>query len=175
MNTTCPRCNSDNTSSYQMIYSGGTATGSFKALSYGLNSGAIGTGGKTKSQTLLAQQTTPPPIPTIEVSQILFAVLAGILVFIVFSSATGVGLIGLGLGVAIAIIIIGLFMQRLQPQTLEWQKRIMIWQESWMCLKCGHSWHNKPKVRQIVEKPIREPLKRQQIIVHRTDSTKSEE
>ena len=142
----CQRCGSDNTSSFQMIYQSGTQSGNFKALSYGLGTGAIGAAGKTNSQSLLSQQTTPPPMPKLTGSDFIFACIAGIALIVLTQTFLDViGYDALPILTIICFIVgfSGLYFFRneyIKKKKVIWKGDMQKWRNSWMCLKCGNIW-----------------------------------
>jgi MFS-type transporter involved in bile tolerance (Atg22 family) len=150
-NHNCPQCGSENTSTFAMINRGGTTTGSFGAVSYGLNAGVIGTKGKTSNQSVLAQQTAPPPKAGRG---------AGVYVLAGFAGLVGYGLINailnmfgyelisvMGLVVfAVVSFIAYVFLDKHErAKTSEWEDEMQTWNNSWMCLKCGFTFISRAK------------------------------
>lgn len=78
--TTCPKCNSDDTRSFEMVNSEGTSTGTFAAGSYTFGVGATLTKGQTSSQSVLASKTQPPEKPSMQFGAML-AILFGSFIF----------------------------------------------------------------------------------------------
>ncbi len=142
----CPRCGSGNASSFQMIYQSGTQTGNFKAVSYGLKAGVIGTGGKTNSQSILANQTAPPPMPGVTAEHVIVAVVVGVVCIAVFNFALSAT--GREAPAALAVMIfiassLGFLIyngRKIAQKRELWQSKIKTWENSWMCLKCGDTW-----------------------------------
>lgn len=135
----CPRCKSQNVSTLSMIYQSGSSAGSFKAISYGLNAGVIGTGGKTKNQTYLAQSAAPPKMPQLQTADWLFAFFIGAVAFWVIADATGTPAAG-----AVAFVIglfgfIGFRFYLIEQAKQKWKVKIKEWESTWMCLACGAS------------------------------------
>lgn len=161
----CSRCHSDDTSSYEMIYQSGTNTGRFSSVSYNYNVGLISTGGKSKSQSLLAQQVTPPKMPSstgcgkfVLVFLLLMIAATIFLTFTIsgfvlggkafgdFNGTVIVGGIAAILGGSLAFVFLKYFSNQLDKQNnpkeqkANWQKEYAKWQNSWLCLKCGNRW-----------------------------------
>lgn len=145
----CPRCHSDNTASFPMIYQGGTTTGNFSALSYGTNAGVIGTGGKTKSQSLLAQQTAPPQKQNNGCLHAFITVLilfGSMFVFtLVMTALVGesslTGLLAFIFGMVATIFYAVHINRNSKAENKVWREQIAQWEKSWMCLKCGNKWY----------------------------------
>lgn len=177
MQYSCPRCHSDNTSSFPMIYNSGTTTGRFSAISYGEGTGLIGTGGKTRSQSLLAQQAAPPPPPK-DSRFLVLAVVAIIGFIVVFPVLIVIAIeknISVTLVVAITILLyvaFSFFYYRFNQESANLEKQLFQvryadWSQSWMCLKCGNAFISKQQP-QIQEKSKRQF---QRIILTRTDES----
>jgi len=136
MNTNCPDCASENTSSFQMIYTGGAS-------------------GQTGNRNVLIQQTErpfPPPdgsgttiIITIFVAIFLVAgssVLAGI----IDPKFTFVGsLAGVAISVLLGITLFASAKRKYRNQIIQWQDSLLFWQNSWMCLDCSKHWQMEPQ------------------------------
>lgn len=144
--TTCQKCGADDTSSFEMVYTSGTSTGSFTAGSYTMGVGATVTKGQTTNQSVLASRTRPPLKPTMRfglmvvafvltliVSMILFAFLPAMPGEVKFMLFIGI-IVGLMVGVYL------LERKRLEPLAEQYAKDFAAWQRSWICLRCGNTW-----------------------------------
>jgi transcription elongation factor Elf1 len=145
----CPRCGSDNTSSFALIHSGGTSAGSFQGVSYGAKTGTIQTSGRTGSQSLLAQQTAPPIRPNfvnsngVLLTVIVFVVACVISVFVrgfatsVFGDNILTSLISPAFVFGVPILFVIYHNKQLLQKRELWKSEKAQWEKSWMCLKCG--------------------------------------
>lgn len=142
MSFDCPQCRSNQTSSFQMIYQGGTSTGTHKSISYGANVGIIGTGGKSSSQSLLAQQVAPPPMPKLTNSDKFFAVCCFLVGTAIFNAliSNQIPLFGFVFGLALAGGFLFFKSEQIAVKRNLWKQTIQQWQNSWMCLRCGFTW-----------------------------------
>jgi hypothetical protein len=128
---TCPHCHSDETSSFQMIYTGSASE-------------------RNGNQDILIQQTARP-FPPPDGSKITVIITIFVAIFLVAVSSSLAGIIdpkftfvgSLG-GLAASLLLgITLFMsakRKYRNRIIQWQDSLLVWQKSWMCLKCGHDW-----------------------------------
>ena len=153
----CPQCQSEQTSSYRMLWMSGTASGNVSGIGVtaGGNVGVFG--GSSSQQTYLAQSVAPPSTPSfrggvfgclVPFIVFLFATTILRLVFTYLRSAAP-GLMaaiapsnaaGFGLGI---VCIFGSLV--LRAVYLQWRKQRLApvqetWERSWLCLKCGTRW-----------------------------------
>lgn len=146
MSINCPRCHSDYTNSFQVIYTGGNSTDSFKTLSYSLNTGALGTGWYSGQPTLLVRRASPPIKPEKNASEIIAALLFGTLVAIIFNilispiGPTLAPILSLVAGVVVFAVIVRVSIDKHNEKEKKWKQDIANWQRAWMCLKCGQTW-----------------------------------
>ena len=153
----CPRYHSENTQSFEMVYSSGTSKGSVAALSFDVDSGSvISTGGAVSRQSNLAASVAPPLPPPMGANQIivkgLIACLTALVVGLMAWWATGYFLSAdvatfIGVGLAIVIVIAGIawggYIESVRhTKNMEEFKRVKLadWRRSWICLRCGHRW-----------------------------------
>lgn len=136
--------------SFPMIYQQGTSTGTIQAISYGGDAGLIGTGGKTKSQSFLAQKATPPIQPEFSLSEVFasFFIFLLITVVILVLGLNGLGWIFTFLFGVVAYSLLVFFIynryKKVEKEKIPYQRLLTIWQNSWMCLKCGNGWRLNP-------------------------------
>lgn len=144
--TTCPKCGSEDTRSFEMVYTEGTSTGTFAAGSYTLGVGATLTKGQTTNQSILASRTQPPIKPTISLGLIVVAfVFSFIIAMILFSLLPNFSgelkfLVFLGVIAGLMALVYFLERKRQQPRVEQYEKDIAVWRRSWICLRCGHAW-----------------------------------
>jgi hypothetical protein len=142
----CQRCGSENTSSFPMIYQGGTQTGNFQAVSYGFGVGAIGTAGKTKNQNLLSQQTAPPSKPSLNREDFVFACILGICItpILWFLLESLDRYVEESVYVFTFLIIFSVYYyfryQQVEKKRIAWKEEMREWENCWMCMKCGNVW-----------------------------------
>lgn len=137
----CEKCGSENTQRLQMIYDGGTQDINATSHTAGVGSisGALGLSGSvTKtagtSRSVLAQKAAPPEKRTMKALIIL--TLAG---FFCLQGRLGVAIVGMlmiGIGSG------GIY-KAIQFNTQQWPSLYRRWLDSWMCQKCGHSYHQR--------------------------------
>ena len=144
--TVCPKCESVETSSFEMAYVQGTSTGTIVAGSYTPGFGGTFTQGKTKSQTALATRTRPPVKPSISFGELLAAlVLSSILAGVTAAFIPGLSSVFrfiLFFGISIGGVVLAyIYQNRVLKKKLEqYNKAMSAWQRSWICLRCGHIW-----------------------------------
>ncbi len=144
--TTCPKCGSDDTRSFEMVYTEGTSTGTFTAGSYTLGVGATLTKGQTANQSVLASRTRPPEKPDMRLGLLLVALFVSLIVSMILVSGIS-GLSGglkfiVFLGVAVGMVA-GAYMlerRRLQPLMEQYTIDFATWKRSWICSRCGNTW-----------------------------------
>ena len=129
--TTCPKCGSDDTRSFQLVYAEGTSQGRISAGSYTFGGGVTATSGRTNSQSLLAARTSPPVEPSPSV--IGLAMLPLLLLFLAVAINIVVSI------VFVALICVWLY-RHYQPKRRKYKEDIAEWSRSWMCIRCGHAW-----------------------------------
>ena len=133
-----------------MIYQSGTTTGTSQTLAYGGEVGLIGASAKTKSQSVLAQRVVPPIKPEFSLSEVL--AVGAIIAIIIFTS---IGLLAFGLHWILVILIalaatggvVYFTIQKInsvEKAKYPYERALTIWQNSWMCLKCGYNWSFNP-------------------------------
>ena len=144
--TTCPKCDADDTRSFEMVHSEGTSSGTFSAGSYTLGVGPTLTKGQTSSQSVLASKTQPPEKPAIKFGAILVTFfgsffLMWILVSVI-SPFTGWLNFILVIGIT-GLLTFGAYMfetKRVKPLEAEYQKNLATWKRNWICLRCENAW-----------------------------------
>lgn len=153
----CPQCQSEQTSSFRMLWMSGTASGNLSGMSVtaGGNVGVFG--GSSSQQTVLAQSVAPPSPPPFR--GFLFGCLMPLLLWAVLTPAFNTIYFKLQralpqvmqifpphhlllLGIAVLDVVIPLVLRALY---LRWRKQrlapvLQIWENSWLCLKCGVRW-----------------------------------
>lgn len=144
--TDCPKCNSNDTRSFEMVNSEGTSTGTFAAGSYTLGGGATLTKGQTSNQSVLAAKTQPPEKPSMQFGALLAVFFGTFIVSMIalsFNEAFS-GLVKLLLVlIATAALTTGAYMferKRLQPLEAEYEKSFAAWKRNWICMRCGNAW-----------------------------------
>lgn len=143
----CPKCESENTQRLEVAFQGGTQNISTSSYSTGIGIGSggrigVGTGRTTtsgQSQSLLAQQVSPPAKKSYKWPAITLFFLAGLLGSIAQSFIGKVG------GEILSLAIVGasgyLIYLRYQFNSKEWPGLYQHWSESWICHKCGGVYH----------------------------------
>ena len=153
----CPQCQSEQTSSYRMLWMSGTASGNVSGIGVtaGGNVGVFG--GSSSQQTYLAQSVAPPSTPSFR-----GGVFGCLVPFVVFLFATTMlrvmfaylSYIAPGLmrviapsnAVAFGVGILCIFGSLvLRAVYLQWRKQRLVpvletWERSWLCLICGARW-----------------------------------
>jgi len=138
----CPICKSENTQRLAVAFVNGTHNISTTSYTTGAGAGSGGRvgigGGVTKtsgqSQSILAQHVAPPVKKPYKVPFLCF--LFGVLIpFIKFELGSIVeGLVVVGIS--------GYFLySRFQFNSKEWPNIYQYWKESWICHKCGGTYH----------------------------------
>ena len=144
--TTCPKCDSEDTRSFEMVYTEGTTTGTFAAGSYTFGVGATLTKGQTSNQSMLASRTRPPIEPSMSLGLVVVAfILSFIIAIILFSFLPEFSgglkfLLFLGVVAGLTALVYFLERRRQQPRVEQYAKDIAVWKRSWICLRCGHAW-----------------------------------
>lgn len=160
MNTSCPKCNSENTQSFEMAHRAGSTSGF--AVGAGVTSeGDIGViPAYSRQRTGVAKLTEPPQKDAGGAGESLALIFIALVIFNVVSIVT-VGLLSLVLDLAfdsVSLWIVGLFIGLLASvafgvfmwKRTEGQKgkveaaykaALMKWQHSWLCLKCGKTFY----------------------------------
>lgn len=135
----CGKCGSENTQRLQLIYDGGTQDISATSHTAGVGSisGALGLSGSvTKtagtSRSVLAQKVSPP-----EKRKLMAVVVLALIGFLCLTGSFGVVVFGLLL---IAVGGYGTY-DAIRFNTQHWPGLYQRWLDSWMCHKCGHSYH----------------------------------
>ena len=126
----CPRCSSQNTSSFEMIYQSGTNR-------------------QTNTQSMLAEKVAPPSKPIISLGEFLGALIGsfGIVAVLVNLSAEILEKstryqIGLLLFLIISTVYIVFRRRQIKKKVEIWSEEMRHWRSSWICLKCGYIWAN---------------------------------
>jgi predicted nucleic-acid-binding Zn-ribbon protein len=143
----CPKCESENTQRLEVAFHSGTQNISTNSSSTGFgigSSGNIGLGvGRTQtsgqSQSILAQQISPPAKQPLKYPIIGIA-LGGFVTYTTLTTTLDVSTIVVGL--LIAGISGYLFYSRFQFNAEKWPSLYQRWSESWICHKCGCTYHN---------------------------------
>lgn len=159
MTTHCPQCQSDNTSSYRMLWMSGTASGNVSGTGITAN-GQIGVfGGSSSQQTYLAQSVAPPTAPPLRgflfgclvpfiVCLVLTTMLSALMTMVRFGSPALAKVLApvlsnsLFFWLAILCIAGSLVLRNvyLQMRKQKLAPALQTWERSWLCLKCGVSW-----------------------------------
>lgn len=145
----CPKCASENTQRLEVAFQSGTQNISTSSRSTGVgisSGGSIGLGlGRTKtsgqSQSILAQQVSPPAKKSYKWPAIVMAIglLAGLPML--STGTLSAALSGLA-NIAIWCGISGYFLySRFQYNSKVWPGLYQHWSESWICHKCGDIYH----------------------------------
>ena len=136
----CTKCNSDNTQRLEVVFENGTQNINTNSHSAGAGfGGSFGVGGVTTktsgtSQSIVGGKAAPPPEKSYK--------WPAIFMFIGFCFAgSGAGFTSYAVGLPI-IAIGGFFGYRaFQYNSTEWPPLYQLWQESWLCNKCGTIYH----------------------------------
>jgi hypothetical protein len=142
LSTACPRCDSENTQSFQMAYQTGTS----KLLMIGISEGGgLGLGGG-KNQSALAKSVKPPEPPS-SVGESIALIILLVVGFNILGAALMLLIdpfIGIFVAVAltIAVAIFGAIKSRSGKDKGQRQFHLATdrWRRSWICLKCGGTW-----------------------------------
>jgi hypothetical protein len=145
MEICCPQCKSDNVMTVPMAYESGTTTGKVSMLSFGLDSGVIGSRGKVTSQSVLAQRLKPPVEKKYNDKffmalcvAIIFGVLASVVVGSVFRP---IGILsGLLAGIGLVVYLFRKINKQAVKDDAEYLTARKQWLNSWVCGKCGSCW-----------------------------------
>ena len=145
--TVCPKCNSNDTQSFQMAYQTGTSKGRVQTTSYNGELGVSIGSANVSSQTVLASKIQPPIEPKHD------TFLGGIIIvgvtwlFAIYIAANGSKMLGFIFGCLctfLEIVFILAFYKRWARQASkaqdEYKSVIAIWLRSWICLRCGANW-----------------------------------
>jgi hypothetical protein len=136
----CPQCKSNQTSSFQMVYSQGTNTGRISAGGITSEGDFAFTGGTVKSQSVLAGKLAPPKRPVNEpINNLVILALSGIILML-FTGITNSIIIG-----ALACLIsfgtgVYFYSQYVQKQMPEYIQKMDEWSKSMICFRCGYMW-----------------------------------
>lgn len=158
MSYDCPNCGSRQTTTFEMIHSQGTRSGYINASTVSLGGDAGFAGGQTYSQSLLANQLSPPQEPKIAGQTILASIIAsffasGLVVYLIasFIRKTGISVgantIGLNL-IFLYILLIPVLaalgcwlhkraLRKLMPGYFE---KLREWSNGMICRRCGYTW-----------------------------------
>ena len=141
----CPSCKSENTQSIKMMCLSGTSSGSSTGV--GVSSDLdIGVGRlNSNSQTALAERFTPSTSPASTAAGCgCFSLIAGLVILCIgmASDADGSGFAAF-LGV-VGLILGGVMMassnNNKNPQQVEWEAKINLYENGFICHKCGRTW-----------------------------------
>jgi hypothetical protein len=135
----CGKCGSENTQRLQVIYDGGTQDISATSHTAGVGSisGALGLGGSvTKtagtSRSVLAQKAAPPEKR--KLTAVVILTFVGLLCLQGKLAVMALGLLLMAIGGY------GIY-NTIRFNTQHWPGMYRRWLDSWMCQKCGHSYH----------------------------------
>ncbi|AMS32964.1 hypothetical protein AEM42_12340 [Betaproteobacteria bacterium UKL13-2] len=133
----CTKCGSDNTQRFEVAFRAGTQDINVRSHTAGVNSmsGALGLSGAiTKSQGVsqsgLAQSIAPPEKKSLKIYVII--ALIGIVMITAGSYLFGLLLVAAGGGITYGLI---------RFNSTIWPAQYKEWSESWLCLKCGNTYH----------------------------------
>lgn len=154
--TSCPKCKSEDTQSFQMAYQTGTSKGRINAGTYSEGGGFGMAGGAVSTQTMLAGKLKPPAnaetfmwgIVAVVVIVVMFLVtLGGTLVtemvftgtspLIAFLCSAGLGILA---GVGVLFVLSKTEGPKIEKIRNEYEKAMHKWSHSWICLRCGKEW-----------------------------------
>lgn len=141
----CPSCQSNNTQTIKMMCLNGTTSGSTTGI--GVSSDLdIGAGKlNSESKTALAEKFTPETSPenTACGCGCLSLIIGTVIIIAGFvSSDEGSGMLALIFGLP-AVIISFIFFSKIgkdNPKQREWKAKVRLYNEGWICHKCGHTW-----------------------------------
>jgi len=153
--TVCPKCNSEDTQSFQMAYKTGTTSGVIGMGTY--SDGGLGvTRGTVKSQSDLARSLKPPTNPAPNVVIVLCVLVSAAILFLAFLVITFIPFAvasssviwwTVGISFAAPLIAIGVSYMTWQSRRAElraaevaFRTAMHSWSHSWICLRCGGSW-----------------------------------
>lgn len=132
----CPQCGGSQTVKVSVAHAQGTSTGIFGGLSQA--GGQTGTfGGAVLNQTALAKQLSPPAKPGIGCGSV-----GCLSVFCYWLFMVGVtksaGWFTFIIAVASPILVIKLAQRNRAKQMPDYERARAEWEQSWVCLQCGH-------------------------------------
>lgn len=158
MSYDCPKCGSQQTTTFEMVHTQGTRSGYINASGVTFGGDVGFAGGQTYSQSLLANQLSPPSEPKITGSTILASIVAsffasGLITFLIayFIRTTGISVdestIGLNL-IFLYILLIPILatlgcwlhkraLRKLMPGYFE---KLREWSNGMICRRCGYIW-----------------------------------
>lgn len=139
----CPSCKSSQTQKFSVVYQSGSSSGSFTGLGAGVSrAGLSGSvfGGTTQSQTMLAKRVAPPTM----LSRVAVFLLAVFSVGTLFAAVIKLTDSSLGFGFGALTVIVILFaivaVANYFAQKRIFPVRMSRWENSWLCMQCGHEW-----------------------------------
>lgn len=147
--TSCARCHSENTQSFEMVYRQGRSVGNFSGRSIDLNLNITATRGSIKNQSLLSSQLRPPDRST---PSFLYAIIAAIIIFLIFlffilisSIKEDIFILLITLGLFIPLIVSMVYLVKYANKisneyNKEYHKNYNKWKHSWICHRCGNMW-----------------------------------
>ena len=140
--TTCFKCQSDNTQSFEMVYNAGTSFGNINVNSYSSDEGFGFSGGSVSHQTVLASQLAPPEKPEWTIAQLI--VIPALLLFGCFALWNFLGLIvAVVIGGGISFLFLYLIEREVKKKTPIYETAYARWKRAWICLRCGATWQLK--------------------------------
>lgn len=154
MSCDCSQCRSRQTVSFEMMYSQGTRAGHMSGAAVSLG-GAVGiAGGRFNSQSLLANQLSPPVEPKVDfgipVAVFAMSVIVSIIVVAVISrilSAVGLSFDAGGFILFLILVVLftagGIFCccQYVERNKMpDYRNRLREWLNSMVCRRCGYVW-----------------------------------
>jgi hypothetical protein len=148
MTTQCDKCKSDNTQRLEIVYQQGTQSINTRSntLAVGMAGGGVGSAmGHTRTsgtaQSMIAKSIAPPAKRRwfrLAIIPVVFG--AGFLL----AATNGGGFISAVIGLALLAGGGYILYMQMQYNSQTWPGMYKVWQESWLCNKCGNVYHQAP-------------------------------
>jgi hypothetical protein len=137
---TCPKCGSDQTSTFEMAYSQGASSGRVSAGTVTAEGNLAFTGGKVNTQSVLAKQIAPPSKPIMKLS-VFFGlfVAAGLVSYV---AAIIFALANLFFITFLVVMLGGYYTyyQHIQREIPKYFIEMRSWSKGKICFRCGNKW-----------------------------------
>ncbi len=149
----CPYCGSDDCKKVSLAYEAGTSKGTFGGVGLAAGGGSSGSvvggtgfGGNTFNQTLLAKRLSPPTEP-----QPVSAIICGLIAISSLISAFSIlydpksdsriegCVVCLIIAAIMGFLVRNQWMKHVEKRK-EYARILALWQDSWVCLRCGRDW-----------------------------------
>jgi predicted nucleic-acid-binding Zn-ribbon protein len=137
----CPKCGSDHTRTFSVVYEEGTVHGTSSGYVDGYSATS-----NSFSQSPLASKCSPPYIESAGCFAKLCALVIAVIVTILFNKYFGADKAGASISFVLitffgALFVIGVIWQMLVglPREEKYKKQLALWESSWVCIKCGNT------------------------------------